>query len=53
LTIALSFLAAAYFFRLALDPAKESLEKKDFYWLFILALGPDLQHTEGEAPVPA
>jgi len=38
LTIALSFLAAAYFFRLALDPAKESLEKKDFYWLFILAL---------------
>jgi uncharacterized membrane protein len=38
LTIAFSFLAAAYFFHLAFDPAKERIEKRDLYWLLGLAL---------------
>lgn len=38
MTIAISFLAAAFFFRLAFDPSKESLAKKDMILLVVLTL---------------
>lgn len=38
LTIGFSFLATAFFLRLALDPEKEKLERKDYYLLGVMGL---------------